>query len=40
MDRITPNFEINLAMVVMYLPDKFEFDWTNRFQVRVRQWKF
>ena len=33
-------FERNLAMVVMYLPIKFEFDWTNRFQVRVRKRKF
>ena len=23
-------------MMVIYLPVKFEFDWTNRFQVRVR----
>ena len=27
-------FERNLAMMVIYLPVKFEFDWTNRFQVR------
>ena len=25
------NFESNLAMMVMYLPVKFEFDWTNHF---------
>ena len=25
------NFESNLAMMVMYLPVKFEFDWINRF---------
>ena len=25
------NFESNLAMMVVYLPDKFEFDWTNCF---------
>ena len=31
------NFEMNLAMMVIYVPVKFEFDWTNRFQVRV--WK-
>ena len=31
------NFESNLAMMVMYLPVKFEFDWTKRFQVRVRK---
>ena len=33
-------FERNLAMMVIYLPFKFEFDWTNRFQVRVRKRKF
>ena len=33
------NFERNLAMMVIYLPVKFEFDWTNRFQVRVRKRK-
>ena len=27
-------------MMVIYLPVKFEFDWTNRFQVRVRKLKF
>ena len=26
-------FERNLAMMVIYLPVKFEFDWTNRFRV-------
>ena len=31
------NFERNLAMMVVYLPVKFEFDWSNRFRVRV--WK-
>ena len=31
------NFERNLAMMVIYVPVKFEFDWTNRFRVRV--WK-
>ena len=25
------NFERNLAMMVMYVPVKFEFDWTKRF---------
>ena len=25
------NFERNLAMIMIYLPVKFEFDWTNRF---------
>ena len=33
------NFERNLAMMVIYLPVKFEFDWTNRFRVRVRKRK-
>ena len=31
------NFKRNLAMMVMYVPVKFEFDWTNRFRVRVRE---
>ena len=26
------NFERYLAMMVIYLPVKFEFDWTNRFR--------
>ena len=26
-------------MMVIYLPVKFEFNWTNRFQVRVRKRK-
>ena len=34
------NFERNLAMMVIYVPVKFEFDWTNRFQVRVRKRKY
>ena len=29
------NFESNLARMVIYLPVKFEFDWTKGFQVRV-----
>ena len=33
------NFEGNLAMMVIYVPVKFEFDWTNRFRVRVRKQK-
>ena len=33
------NFERNLAMMVMYVPVKFEFDWTNCFRVRVRKQK-
>ena len=33
------NFERNLAMMVIYLPVKFEFDWSNRFGVRVRKRK-
>ena len=28
-----------LAMMFIYFPVKFEFDWTNRFQVRVRNRK-
>ena len=27
------NFERNLAMMVIYVPVKHEFDWTNRFRV-------
>ena len=34
------NFERNLAMMVIYLPVKFEFDFTNRFRVTVRKQKF
>ena len=30
-------FRKNLAIVVIYLPVKFEFDWTNHFRVRVRK---
>ena len=26
-------------MMVVYVPDKFEFDWTNHFRVRVRKQK-
>ena len=33
------NFESNLALMVIYLPVKFKFDWTKRFRVRVRKWK-
>ena len=33
------NFERNLAMMVIYLPVKVEFDQTNRFRVRVRKRK-
>ena len=33
-------FRKELAMMVIYLPVKFEFDWTNRFRVRVRKRKF
>ena len=42
MDRLNynyTNFERNLAMMVIYVPVKFEFDWTNRFPVRVRKQK-
>ena len=34
------NFESNLAMMVIYLHVKFEFDWTNCFRDRVRKQKF
>ena len=42
MDRQTnrqnyTNFESNLAMMVIYLPVKFEFDWSKRFRVRVQE---
>ena len=33
------NFERNLALMVIYLPVKFEFDWTKHFQVRVQKQK-
>ena len=33
------NFKRNLAMMVIYLPVKFEFDWTQRFRVRVQKQK-
>ena len=33
------NFKRNLAMMVICLPVKFEFNWTNRFRVRVRKRK-
>ena len=33
------NFKRNLAMMVIYVPVKHEFDWTNRFRVRVRKRK-
>ena len=33
------NFEKNLAIMVMYVPVKYEFDWTNRFRVRVQKRK-
>ena len=33
------NFKRNLAMMVIYLPVKFEFDWTKHFWVRVRKRK-
>ena len=36
-ERNYTNFERNLAMMVIYLPVKFEFDWTQRFRVRVRK---
>ena len=34
------NFERNLAMMMIYVPVKFAFDWTNRFRVRVQKQKF
>ena len=34
--RIYTNFERNLAMMVMYVPVKFELDWSNRFRVSQR----
>ena len=37
--RSYTNFERSLAMMVIYVPVKYEFDWTNRFQVRVRKRK-
>ena len=37
--RSYTNFERNLAIMVMYVPVKFEFYWTNRFRVRVRKQK-
>ena len=33
------NFERNLAVMVIYVPVKFEFDWTNCFRVRLRKQK-
>ena len=33
------NFKSHLAMMVIYLPVKFEFDWTKNFWVRVRKRK-
>ena len=33
------NFERNPVMMVIYLPLKFECDWTNHFQVRDRKQK-
>ena len=37
--QIYTNFERNLATMVIYVPVKYEFDCTNRFQVRVRKRK-
>ena len=37
--RSYTNFERNLAMMVIHVPVKYEFDWTNRFRVRVRKRK-
>ena len=33
------NFERNLAMMVIYHPIKFEFDWTKRFRVKSPETK-
>ena len=33
------NFERNLAMMVIYVPVKFEFDWSNCFRFRVQKQK-
>ena len=33
------NFERNLAMMVIYLPVKFEFDWTKLFRVKSPETK-
>ena len=33
------SFERNLAMMVICVPVKFEFDWTNHFRIRVRKQK-
>ena len=38
--RTYTNFKRNLAMMVIYVPVKFEFDWTNRFRVRVQKRKY
>ena len=37
--RIYTNFERNLAMMVMYVPVKFELDWSNRFRVKSPETK-
>ena len=37
--RNNTNFERNLAMIVIYLPVKFEFDWRKCFGVGVRKRK-
>ena len=33
------NYERNLAMMVIYVPIQFEFDWTNRFRVKSPETK-
>ena len=33
---MSPDKQTNLAMMVMYLPVKFEFDWTKHFRVKSR----
>ena len=37
--RSYTNFKRNLAMMVIYVPLKYEFDWTNHFRVRIRKRK-
>ena len=37
--RSYTNFKRNLAMMVIYVPVTYEFDWTNCFRVRVRKRK-
>ena len=36
-ERIYTNVERNPAMMMIYQPITFDFDWTNRFRVRVQK---